>query len=132
VTHEELFERAQGTLGGLVLVPRKVADPDEAELLAGIEDKDIRDEVAAFRDILGGKLIPLPQRNKFKPTSEKRWVKDTAAKVFAENCELQAKQYAGLTVEQKEELALQRERLDKAALAARLTNRRRTNKEKTK
>jgi hypothetical protein len=49
----------------------------------------------------------LPPGNGFKPTSEQQWVRSTADKVFAEHRKLQAAQYAGLSLAQKEELAVQ-------------------------
>jgi hypothetical protein len=50
----------------------------------------------------------------FRPTSEYSWVMSAAKKVSAEHRKIQAAQYAGLTVAQKEEIALERERDEQA------------------
>jgi hypothetical protein len=70
-------------------------------------------EITAFKNILGGRLTLLPPGTPFKPTSEEKWRKDAADKVFAEHRKLQAR-YAGMSLEQKEELARQAERRQKA------------------
>jgi hypothetical protein len=55
----------------------------------------------------GGKQTLLPPGSGFKPTSEQQWRKAAADKVFADHRKLQAAQYAGLSLAQKEELAVQ-------------------------
>jgi hypothetical protein len=57
----------------------------------------------------GVRLMEL-ETGEFRPTTEEQWVRDAASKVFAENRKMQAAQYAGLSLEQKEELARLAER----------------------
>jgi hypothetical protein len=119
MTEKEVLERVFRALDGITEL--RVSGPgtgdqgqDEAELMSRIADRAVRTEVVAFKDTPGGVLTMLPSGTPFTPTTESRWVRDAAAKVFAENRKIQAKQYAGMTLAQKEALARRREREQKA------------------
>jgi hypothetical protein len=134
LTEKDVFERAQSALDRLLSgagrppdlyhqctrvssVPARATgggSPEEVELLAGIQDKDATSELIALKNTLGGRLTVLPPGSEFKPTSEAHSRKDAAAKVFAEHRKLQAVQYAGLSLAQKEELAVEAGREQKA------------------
>jgi hypothetical protein len=64
----------------------------------------------AFKNALGGRINLLPPGSKFTPTTEQQRVKDAADKVFAGHRRLRASRYAGLRLEQKEEIARQTDR----------------------
>jgi hypothetical protein len=88
-----------------------------------LEDGGVRDDVIAFRHILGGAISLAPASSKFTPASEAQWQKDAADKLIARERKLQATRYAGLSLEEKEEIARQAEREQKA-LSRRLPERR--------
>jgi hypothetical protein len=95
----------------------KFPEKDRARLQPALHTlrrcKDEALAMVAAPSPLGGKLTLLPAGSRFKPTSEKQWLKDAADKVFAEHRKGQAARYAGMSLEQKEEIARQTERADR-------------------
>jgi hypothetical protein len=86
-------------------------DQDGLELISRIKDDPARDEVIAFKNVLGGTLSPAGHAGRF--VSADQYQKGMLDGLFAEHRKLQAQQYAGLTLEEKEELARQAERTEK-------------------
>jgi hypothetical protein len=92
-----------------------------------IEDDNVRAEILEFVKVFGGKLtlasasgrVPVElDAPRVGLSGEQQRRKENADKVFSEHRKLQAEKYAGLTVEQKEEIARQAERAQKEARRA--------------
>ena len=98
-------------------------DRDELELISGIEDDSARDGVIALKNVLGGRLSPAGRLGRF--VSADQYLKDMLDGIFARHRKLQAKQYAGLNLREKEELARQAGRPDKGQQEAERAEQRR-------
>jgi hypothetical protein len=91
-------------------------DGPELELISRIQDDSARDEAIALKNVLGGTLSLAGRPGKF--VSAAQYQKNLLDGIFAEHRQLQAKQYAGLTLAEKENLARQAEAAEKAGLRA--------------
>jgi len=100
----------------------------EPELIPQIEDAAVRDELATFQEVFGGTPTPVPAGTKFRPTGERRWIKETADRAILENCKERAVKYAGMNLAQREAIARQQgEKAEGASIPRRLPKKKRTN-----
>jgi hypothetical protein len=119
ITRPPLDPPGTATLDECIVAPETPDDDwdrDELELISRIEDDAVRDEVIALKNILGGTLKRMGHAGRF--VSADQYQKGMLNGLFAKHRRSQAQQYAGLTLQEKEELARSAERPEKAELRA--------------